>query len=161
MKRKFCFLAGIFVLVLASSTLYAQKLVVRMNDGLENSEALSSVQKLYFSGNQLVVDYYSGSDDDYLLSDVRKIYFDLNVSVEESQLPMQGKLLISPNPANNSIMILGIPVVPGRLSVYSMDGSMVISREISSDHETLDISNLPQGLYLVSVPGLTSKFVKR
>jgi hypothetical protein len=161
MKRKLCFLAGIFVLVLVSSTLYAQKLVVRMNNGVENSEPLSSVQKLYFAGNQIVVDYFTGSDDNYLLSDVRKLYFDLNVSVEEAQLSVQGKLIVSPNPANNSITILGIPKVPGRLSVYSIDGSMVISREISSDHETLDISNLPQGLYLVNVPGLTSKFVKR
>jgi hypothetical protein len=161
MKRKLCFLVVICILWLLAGPIYAQKLVVRMNDGLENSEPLSSVQKLYFSGNQIVVDYFTGSDDSYLLSDVSKLYFDLNVSVEESQLPMQGKLLVSPNPANNSIMILGIPEVQGRLSVYSMDGSMVISRQISSDHETLDISNLPQGLYLVNVPGLTSKFVKR
>lgn len=161
MMLKRCSWVSITIMVLTTQSLLAQKLVIKMNNGVENSELLSSVQKLYFSGNQLVVDYFTGSDDNYLLSDVRKVYFDGTVSVDEVQPPVQGKLLLKPNPAGNTITILGIPEGPGRLSVYSMDGSLVISSEISADQETLDISNLPQGLYLVSVPGLTSKFVKK
>jgi len=83
MKRNLCIATILVFLMLAAHENMAQKLMVRMMNGLENAEPLNSVQKLYFNNNELIVDYYAGSDDNYFLSDVRKIYFDLTVGLND------------------------------------------------------------------------------
>ena len=149
------------ILLMATLQLSAQKLIIKLNDGTENVETLSTVQKLYFSGNELKVDFVSGLDDAYLLSDVRKMYFDATVSVDDNNLPESQKLRVCPNPAGNSIIIEGIPLQEGSISIYSMEGRQVMTRVISTGNESIDISGLRQGLYLVTIPGYTTKFIKR
>jgi len=139
----------------------AQKLVIRLNSGIESIEPLTTVQKIYFSTNELIVDLKTGPDDTYQLSDVRKIYFDAAVSVDDNTLPESQKLRVWPNPAGNSIIIEGIPVQEGSISIYSMEGRQVMTRVISTGNESIDISGLRQGLYLVTIPGYTTKFIKR
>jgi hypothetical protein len=148
------------LLVLFSSAGYAQKLIIKMKTGNENQEQLASIQKLYFSNNELIVDFKTGADDPYALADVRKVYFDASVSVSENPA-QENKLTIYPNPANTLICIDGIPAEKGMLRVFRMDGTLVVNRQITSGHETIDVSTLPDGLYLINASGLNSKFVKK
>lgn len=161
MNRKLIVVFYILFPVIFTLEVQAQKIVIRMNNGEEDISNLIDVQKLYFSGNQMVVDYYSGPDDTYGISDVSKIYFDTGVSLVENNDPLANGIKVYPNPAGEFITISGIPDLEGNLSIYSMDGRLVLVMVISTSHESIDVSRLPQGLYLVNVPGLTTKFVKR
>jgi hypothetical protein len=158
-KNHFLLMLMVFMILLSAES-YAQRLIIKMHNGNENSEQLATIQKLYFSNNQIIVDFKTGSDDSYALTDVRKLYFDASVSISENP-GQEGKLSIYPNPANTVICIDGIPSVKGMLRIFRMDGSLVVNREITSDHETFDVSTLPDGLYLINIAGLTSKFVKK
>ena len=51
----------ILLLTLITTGVTAQKLIIRLDNGAENPELLSSIQKLYFSGNDLVIDFKSGA----------------------------------------------------------------------------------------------------
>jgi hypothetical protein len=161
MKINYNILVFSFFLILVTSGINAQRLVIRMNNGNENSEFLNTVQKLYFSDNELIVDFYSGSDDAYELSDIRKLYFDAAVSIDDITLQDINELTVYPNPAGNVITVLGIPAGAGSISVYRMDGRAVITRAVSSNHETINISTLQNGLYLLNAIGYTAKFVKK
>jgi hypothetical protein len=149
------------MLVLVVSQLSAQKLVIRLDNGNENIENLNSIQKLYFSGNGLVVDFISGTDDIYQISDVRKLYFDSSVSVDESPESPCQELTVYPNPAGDIILFKGMPDGGGKLSIYRMDGGLVLTKEISCQQELIDISGLPQGLYLLNLAGFTTKFIRQ
>ena len=161
MKRNLCIATILLFLMLAAHENMAQKLMVRMMNGLENAEPLNSVQKLYFNNNELIVDYYAGSDDNYFLSDVRKIYFDLTVGLNDPPVSESKGLRIYPNPARDFISIAGIPPVTGLISIYRMDGGLVMNRAISDNRLNIDISSFQAGLYVLTVPGFTSKFVKK
>jgi hypothetical protein len=139
----------------------SQKLVVKQFSGIENSELLGSIQKLTFSNNELNVDYYTGPDDVYILTEVQKLYFDLTVSVDENALKGRKGFSVYPNPAREEITVMGIPESGAELCIYRMDGSRVYRKARAVVVETVDVSHLPAGLYLLNVSGSTLKFVKR
>jgi hypothetical protein len=148
-------------LILTSPGLRAQKLTVRLKTGVENTDMLNTIQKLYFSNNQLVMDFKSGADDTYALPDVQKLYFDAAVFVDDHALPGHEKLSVYPNPVGDVITITGIPEAARKLTIYRMDGGLVMSLDVTSSHESINISSLSTGLYLVNASGFTTKFVKK
>jgi hypothetical protein len=159
MKYKLYLIPALLIILVAGSELYAQKLIIKQLDGAEYAETLSTVKKLYFSGNSLVVDFTSGPDDFYDLQEIRKLYFDAEVSTAENGLV--NNLKIYPNPAGNYITIMGLPADAGLLSVYKPDGSLVLATCVISEKETIDIRILPDGLYLLNIKGFTAKFIKK
>jgi hypothetical protein len=150
----------IFFLVLASFGLSAQKLVIRMDDGTEYDEPLSALQKLTFSQDELIVNFISGPGDAYPLSDIRKLYFNLAVSTDENTFAPGHGPVVFPNPAGNFITVRGIPADAGFISIYRMDGAPVLVKTVSADCESLDVTGLPSGLYLLKASGYTTKFIK-
>jgi hypothetical protein len=160
MKQSFFLLLAVLLVTGLSFESIAQKLLIRMNNGDENSEQLNAIQKLYFSGNDLIVDFKSGTEDQYALPDVRKLYFDPMVVIHENA-GKDGELLVFPNPAGNMITVKGIPVKEGMFRMFLMDGRVILYGNITGDHMNIDISALPDGLYLLNIEGYTTKFVKK
>lgn len=156
-----CLAALALLLILAPHWSFAQKLTVVQKSGLETTDPLSDIRKLYFSGGQLLVDFKTGTDDSYLLEDVQKLYFDAAVSVVDQSSSGTSTLTVFPNPAGDRITVSGIAPAGGKLNIYRIDGAMVISRDVSSGQEVLEIGSLSSGLYVISVTGMTVKFVKK
>ena len=83
---------------------------------------------------------------------IQKTYYDigsLNVKVIET---MDGNLLsVYPNPANAlvNIQINDLNVENGRLELYNIVGQQLKSTASINNKGTFDISNLPQGTYMV------------
>jgi hypothetical protein len=152
-----CILLGL----ISASPASAQKLVIRMNSGIENLEGLNTIQKLYFSEGDLVVDFYSGADDIYGISEVQKLYFDNTVSVAENTLADDRTVGVYPNPAFDIITITGIPVTENHLNIYSMDGGLVMQIPVSAVTVDINVAGLKSGLYLVNAAGFSTKFVKK
>ena len=65
---------------------------------------------------------------------------------------------ISPNPTSNSFTISGINGFQ-QMNIYSIDGKLV-KREIIDCGQSIDISELPQGLYYVNVNKQNFKLIK-
>jgi hypothetical protein len=161
MKKKWILLLIILFPGMIASEISAQGLIIQMNDGIENTVPLNTLQKLNFSQTDLLVVFKTGLNDAYGLSDIRKLYFDATVSTgEDMPLDIQ-HLSVYPNPAGDLITVKGIPDQAGTVSVYQTDGQLVLTETVTSGTVNIDISGLKCGLYLVNSLGRTTKFIKR
>ncbi|MDA3893511.1 MAG: carbohydrate-binding protein [Salinivirgaceae bacterium] len=74
----------------------------------------------------------------------------------------QQKISMYPNPANNMLTVnVGILTGKSQLSIYSISGALVLSREISSSETTLDISGLDAGMYIVKAGEFAKRLIKQ
>ncbi len=160
MKQKLIIVILLLILNAGLPELKAQSLIIRMNNGTENPELLSTVRNLTFSVNDLIVAFKTGSTDVYGLLEIQKIYFDTGTSAT-SNIPADNKSLsIYPNPADNRIVIRNLPTGTTLINIYRSDGSLILQQAVSSDQETIDISNLQNGLYLIIANGRSAKFIR-
>lgn len=65
---------------------------------------------------------------------------------------------ISPNPALNYVRIIYPSVFNGKVLIYNTEGYLVIQSSCNDDRITLDISDLPSGLYTIRSIGNDSSF---
>jgi choice-of-anchor B domain-containing protein len=70
----------------------------------------------------------------------------------------QGDFAMYPNPANNEITISSKDEAISHVEIYNILGQAIVNKTFSSNFtETLDISNLNSGMYLVKINGSTTK----
>lgn len=85
------------------------------------------------------------------------------VGIEEHT--SENPLKIYPNPIQNTLNIKTAPSMLGaKYSVHNVFGSLILNGEISSETTTIDIGNIPRGLYLLTVDNgakQTFKIVKQ
>jgi trimeric autotransporter adhesin len=83
------------------------------------------------------------------------------VSVDNIQSPTSS-LNIYPNPARNQITINVAAVMESTITITNIIGQKVLTQEYHGNSVTIDVADLPKGLYIVKVIGTayTGKFVK-
>ena len=70
-------------------------------------------------------------------------------------------LVAYPNPAQNYITLSGI-INGNQLIVYDFSGNIVLQKTALSTEETLDVSSLRKGTYIISIEGTQSlQFIKQ
>ena len=73
---------------------------------------------------------------------------------KQSSIPELGDIIVSPNPASTSIQlqfIQGLNEQQANLAIYDALGRKVLSTEINSNNQEINVSNLPSGLYILDV----------
>ncbi|WP_088394338.1 T9SS type A sorting domain-containing protein [Flavobacterium davisii] len=70
---------------------------------------------------------------------------------------------ISPNPANNTITLSGEELINKKMEIFNILGQKIISKEMLSNENPVDISSLNKGVYFVKFQGVNGakKFVKK
>jgi hypothetical protein len=58
-------------------------------------------------------------------------------------------LRIYPNPATNIIYFSGLPIEEMKVDIFNLTGVKVKSQYVSSNHSTINLSDLKQGIYIV------------
>lgn len=131
-------------------------LILTTIDGEEIMYQLSEKSQISFEdGTQLTIEDGIGTTTTYPLSQIRKMVCSEILGTEENSL---SKLQLFPNPSRNSLTILGLQELqPAR--IYALDGRLVKSFE-ASEGSVIDISGLPQGMYLLHINGQTLKMMK-
>jgi trimeric autotransporter adhesin len=83
------------------------------------------------------------------------------VGVDNIQSPASS-LNLYPNPASNQITINVAAVMEGTITITNLVGQAVLTHEYHGNSVTIDVADLPKGLYFVKVIGTayTGKFVK-
>lgn len=130
-------------------------------DILENKSlsacAIPSICKYLESpnGNDKIYDNTVGCNSIQEIKDSCTVFIN-----ETSQY--NGFLLLYPNPAFNTITIES--PAKGSISICSTSGQQLLQQEITEPTTTIDVSNLPSGIYVVKVVGekgvQVGKFVK-
>ena len=146
----------LFVSAICGLKAQSYELVIKMNDETEtiwNSESLSNI---YFDDETTLIlvekeNYYTHS---YNISEIKKMYFNSSENVEE--LSQDNVSFVFPNPAKDKIQIIGVE--NQEIEIISIDGKSMF--RVKYDGTSIDVSSLPQGLYLIKTNNKTLKFEK-
>ena len=141
-----------------ASAMAQQKIVVEGADGSKLAELpLEQIKKVVFPGNgTLEAQLADGTSTGQVpLSGISKIYFaDVQTSIN-SVADKAGRKVVYDGKT------ITIPEIksPVRAEVYTLDGSMVESRN-QWDGRSYDVSALPKGAYILKAGKVAVKFVK-
>ena len=158
MKRNTLLVIFLLMLLTISMKNYAQNsMLIQLKSGSVLSYTLASTSKISFLNNNLL---YAPDNSSTAIDQITKITFGVTSGtndVNENNVTLG----VSPNPAHDYIVLTNlISSENGKVSIYSATGVQVILRQISSSTETVDVSSLPQGIYIVRVNNQTAKFIK-
>ncbi|MEM7084802.1 MAG: choice-of-anchor B family protein [Bacteroidota bacterium] len=113
------------------------------NNGV-NFSGSWNVYPFFASGNIVI----SGSEGFFLVN---------NPLLGVEELPV-GDFALSPNPATNRLTVSSKNVTISQVTIYNVLGQMVLDKSFSNSFsETLNISNLNSGMYLVKINNTTTK----
>ena len=136
-------------------------LIVKQTNGTLKGTALTSLSKITFSSGNMLVRKTDATTDSYVLSDVSRITFGFFSGINEIS-SNSAQFSVYPNPATSFIQLKNLPETSAyNISIFSLDGSRLIQKYLTSTSEIIDISILKKGMYLLSVNGSTLKFIKQ
>ena len=146
-----------FILPLSAQSTYVH-VTIYLNDGTEATYDMQNSSYMYFEeGVKLVITESSDgvSSVSYPLADIRKITCEEFVgTLENATIDVS----LYPNPVRD---VMHFHNVTGQCTViiYSIDGQKVKTFQVSGN-QSIDISDLPSGLYLVNDSHHTFKMMK-
>lgn len=131
--------------------LHAQGVKVQING--DQSFLLNESNGLYFHNDSLTVDGVS-----FALDDIQVITFQASSGITETVAVED--ITLAPNPVRDAITLRGIGDTPQRVSLYSTAG-IKIMEQMASDGEVINISHLPEGVYILRCGERVAKMVKQ
>ena len=150
----------IFLLVTGSMGIQAQSLIIKTKDGTV-SKSLETLKRFNFSNNNLLINYLSGPVETYSLDNISKLTFKSVVTgVDNLSLTGAGIMKVYPNPVSDVVYIQNAPETDFMISIYRMNGVLVLTTKLIAGAKSIDVSYLSSGLYLLNVNSRTFKFVK-
>ncbi len=162
MKQRFTFTVLFFLMWAGISALNGQTLVIKTKSGPELVKPLGTVHSVTFSDSYLLMNYFGGLTESYSVSSISKLYFKPVVTATEIILTdrISGTLSVYPNPADDILHIQNAPAGKSILSIYRIDGTIVLLKQNSTQIESVDISNLTSGLYFLKINNQAIKFIR-
>ncbi len=154
--RKHLFLILTVMIIHTVSNLQAQTMNILLLNGNSQNYSITSTSKIYFSSSNLV---YNNVNSSTPIEQIRKITFTTASKIDEVNSNRK-QLTINPNPAKDFIAITNAPDENSTLSIYSLTGAIMFVKSLNSSSNTVDISTLPKGVYVVKIQNLTAKFIK-
>jgi hypothetical protein len=159
MQKRFILL--IALLLTGTIGVHAQSLMLKTKDGSIITKSLSTLKRFSFSNNSLLMNYLSGPVESYSLENISKLTFKSVVTgVDNLSLTGAGIMKVYPNPVSDVVYIQNASEADFTVSIYRMNGVLVLTTKLSSGAKSIDVSYLSSGLYLLNVNGRTFKFVK-
>ena len=147
------FTLGLAFPLTAQSTM----MTIHLNDGSERNYFMSENDRVYFEDNEtLVVEITINTKSDrYNLADIRKITCAETEGVSENS---SASVYLTPNPVHDVFLLRNLD---GKetIQIYALDGRLMKSTE-TSEGQSIDISDLPIGLYHVKTEQQTLKMIK-
>jgi hypothetical protein len=86
-------------------------------------------------------------------------FFDVVADIEHNDAMTENKIRVYPNPASHQLTISNLEV-DSEIQLTDLAGNVLMTRPVSSESLSLDISSLPRGLYLVRTKDGVKKVVK-
>lgn len=143
------------IALFATSSAFATDYYLYLDDtsGNETSWAVSGLQKLTFSGSNVLIHQIGGTTSTYPMSGISRLHFETTPTAISSIEAEGGTLFdgtsLKVNAKSGSIV-----------SIYSASGTLVSASIVGSDG-IVSIGSLPSGVYLVKTGNVTSKIMKK
>ena len=151
----------VILLLLCMNYAHAQNsLIVKLNNNSQSGYLLSSIDRITFSGGNLVLKNKDAATSSIILSDIDLLHFGIYSGVSELTAN-ESSMQIYPNPACNYIQLKNAPKGQIHIVVFRLDGGILINKNLSDSNECINICNLSNGIYLLKVNNKTLKFTKQ
>lgn len=137
----------------------AQKdLTIEFKDNSKVSSTISEINKITFTGSVINIKSNSGTSTSYAVSTIKLLSFG---TVSGFETTSTADIYIYPNPATDYITVEHLPATDVDVYVYSISGVKVLFKQLNNLSNSLDISSLNRGLYILKIEDLSVKFNKR
>ena len=145
-----------FVFAMCGLNAQSYELVIKMNDGTETIWNYESLNNICFEDETtlIIVERDNLYTHSYNIAEINKLYFNSSENIFE--LGENNNSFVFPNPAKDDVRIIGIK--NQEIEIISINGKSML--RIFYDGKSLDVSSLPQGLYLIKTNNKTLKFEK-
>jgi hypothetical protein len=152
MKRLFVvlFLSGLFMHMQAVNIT-----VVRVTNEIKEVETVSSMR--FLPGQTIQFTLASGESTE--VTGVRKISFENNDFTAIEDVTTPSTIRVYPNPTADMLIIDGV-TAQQEIAIYSLNGAKVLSSQSQEGTNTLHVSDLPNGVYLLKLANETFKLIK-
>ena len=153
--KKLFFTLMLFVLVAYGLNAQSNVLKIQMLDE-EVTWTSDKLHNIYFDGDEtlIVVESESLFTYSYAIEGIKKIYFDTDESFAE--FDVKNASFVYPNPAKDNVRLIGVE--NQEVEIFSIDGKSFF--KVNYDGRSLDVSNLPQGTYIIKTNCSSLKFNK-
>ena len=144
------------IVMAASGSVPAQSLVISDSDNDEKVELeVAGLVDLSASDSTITVRYSDGRNESYQVESIGKLDFTDATGVDMVSA-MDGRIAYS----GSTGLLIVANAEEKHLFIYNLGGSQVLERIISSQLETIDLSSLAKGVYLLKLDGKTIKIVR-
>lgn len=126
-------------------------------DAAQSDQVLDNITNFKFNNNQLLVELSDGSATAINIADIRKITLAATNSIES--FDENCDILIYPNPVSEQLHFACANQKEIVVSIYTMNGQLLIQQQMNTT-ETMDVTNLPTGMYVIKINNFAYKFNK-
>lgn len=163
-KQKMRRVGGFLFFLLLTGVFNAKaqtELRVYYQNATEQLFSLDENGKIYFNDAEMFISNGEQLLSTIQISDIQKIVVreDEANSIADHEDNLQVEVIVYPNPARDYIRIKSSLKEKTTLTLYAMNGQILINREYYPD-DLVDISHLSAGLYIVKVGNITKKISK-
>ncbi len=151
--KKLLFIISFISLATAAT---AQHIVVKTVEGEDKVFTLKHLKQITFDGTTVNIEQTDGTKSSASMGDIERIYFsdlssiaDIN-SQDDKLVDYISSDEISINSEAGSM-----------IAIYSLTGVQLLTGRIGAQGETVSITSLPQGIYIVKANERTTKIIKR
>ena len=152
-------LTSLILLSISYLKLSAQSMVVETTNGDLISENLVSIENLKFPNHIMVLRKSDNSTRSFSLLTTKKLYFSPESVSSVVSTDIQ-EIAVYPNPSVDFIRIENAPVEETNVAIYSVNGTIILQKTISSSDNEINVSQLQAGLYIIKMNTQTIKFIK-
>lgn len=152
----------LFVLIFGAFTFAQTGVQVQfINGSTAQNYAVDNTGKLYFSGDNLLVKTSSTATDVTIpISIIQKVIFTDTALATNEVGSNVSQFSLYPNPSSDFIKIKSPKNEKLNVQIFSTTGQLVLKGNFASE-QTIDVSRLSTGFYLVQANGSTIKFIKK
>lgn len=154
-------LAGVLLGTLACGAAAATDMTVALRSGGEQSFEVTDHSILHFGNGVLSISSdEQNTSPGIRLADIESIKFRSGAQgMNDLTDSASSALRLRRNPVNDFLEFEGTASYPARVEIFSLQGSRLISIPAWSGNP-IDVTSLPQGIYLLTVDNSTFKFIK-
>lgn len=152
MKKYLLVLAAFLAL---SANMAGQSIVINEKEGSPVEISVEGLRSITFDDGRMVATYDDGTTESYVMSEISRLDFEETSGVKMVSL-MEGKVSYS---ASTGLLVVG-NTEGGTLSIMDLGGTVVMEQKLESPVETIDLSSLQKGVYLLRLDSKTIKIVR-
>jgi hypothetical protein len=149
-----------FIAVLSDAQV--NNLVIKFSNGNERNLLISNVKSITFpTSTMLTLNVRNdGGNGVYSTSDIQKMYFETTATETPSIADNCNDLIVYPNPTQGLIYFKNLPDQTSTIRISTINGVQVFVGRIASSVQSIDLSFLAKGVYLMIIDNKTVKLIK-